>query len=175
MALTADEREELIQDVVNEITTQSTSIDELPVVSSLGQTDSLPAYEKGSTNLVRVPIPLISKPATDAADAANMAASAATSAAEQATQAKEEAEQAKTETEAATTAANDATARVNQAMDNINEIKTTANNADTLSKALSEQLKNYNIETPTTQEFEDLETKDDNTLYFCTENESETP
>ena len=133
------------------------------------------AYEKGSTNLVRVPIPLISKPATDAAAEATRAASAATSAAEQATQAKEEAEQAKTETEAATTAANDATARVNQAMDNINEIKTTANNADTLSKALSEQLKNYNIETPTTQEFEDLETKDDNTLYFCTENESETP
>lgn len=175
MALTADEREELIQDVVNEITTQSTSIDELPVVSSLGQTDSLPAYEKGSTNLVRVPIPLISKPATDAAAEATRAASAATSAAEQAALAKEEAEQAKTETEAATTAANDATARVNQAMDNINEIKTTANNADTLSKALSGQLKNYNIETPTTQEFEDLETKDDNTLYFCTENESETP
>lgn len=175
MALTADEREELIQDVVNEITTQSSSIDELPVVGSLDQTDSLPAYKKDSTTLVRVPIPMIAKPAVDAADAANMAASAATSAAEQATQAKEEAEQAKIETEAATTAANDATARVNQAMDNINEIKTTANNADTLSKALSGQLKNYNIETPTTQEFEDLETKDDNTLYFCTENESETP
>lgn len=171
MALTPDEREELIQDVVNEITTQSTSIDELPVVSSLGQTDSLPAYEKGSTNLVRVPIPLISKPAIDAAESANRAASAATSAAEQATQAKEEAEQAKTETEEATTAANDATARVNQAMDNINEIKNTANAADTLSKKLGDQLKDYTIEVPTEAEYEGLETKDDNTLYFCTENE----
>lgn len=171
MALTADEREELIQDVVNEITTQSTSIDELPVVGSLDQTDSLPAYKKDSTDLVRVPIPMIAKPAVDAADAANMAASAATSAAEQATQAKEEAIQAKTETEEATSAANDATARVNQAMDNINNIKETANAADTLSKALREQLKNYNIESPTTQEFEDLEVKDDNTLYFCVEDE----
>ena len=174
MALTEDERAELIQDLVNEITTQSTSIDELPTVSSLDQTDSLPAYEKSSTNLVRVPIPLISQPAVDAADAANRAASAATSAAEQATQAKEEATQAKTATEEATLAANDATARVNQAMDNINDIKNTANAADTLSKTLSGQLKNYNIETPTTQEFEGLETKDDNTLYFCTENEDET-
>lgn len=171
MALTADERGELIQDVVNEITTQSTSIDELPVVGSLDQTDSLPAYKKDSTTLVRVPIPMIAKPAVDAADAANMAASAATSAAEQATQAKEEAIQAKTETEEATSAANDATARVNQAMDNINNIKETANAADTLSKALREQLKNYNIESPTTQEFEDLEVKDDNTLYFCVEDE----
>lgn len=172
MALTPDEREELIQDVVNEITTQSTSIDELPEVSSLSQTDSLPAYEKGTTNLVRVPISLISKPATDAAEAANRAASAATSATEQATQAKEEAEIAKEETEAATAAANDATSRVNQAMDNINEIKTTANNADTLSKKLGEQLGDYKIEVPTEAEYEGLEEKDDNTLYFCTEDET---
>lgn len=171
MALTQSEKEELIQDVVNEITTQSTSIDELPVVSSLGQTDSLPAYEKGTTNLVRVPLPLISKPATDAADAANRAASAANSAASQATQAKEEVEEAKELTIAATNAANDATSRVNQAMDNINEIKTTATNADTLSKKLNEQLKEYTIETPTEAEYEGLEVKDDNTLYFCTENE----
>ena len=171
MALTEDERAELIQDVVNEITTQSTSIDELPTVSSLDQTDSLPAYEKSSTNLVRVPIPLISQPAVDAADAANRAASAATSAAEQATQAKEEATQAKTATEEATAAANDATSRVNQAMDEINTIKTTANNADELSKKLSNQLGDYNITVTTEGGYENLETKDNNTLYFCTENE----
>lgn len=172
MALTPEEREELIQDVVNVITTQSTSIDELPVVSSLEQSDSLPAYEKDTTNLVRVPIPLIAKPAVDAADTANRAASTATSAAEQATLAKEETQQATAETKKATAAAEDATARVNQSMDTINDIKTTADNADVRSKELKEQLKDYTIETPTEAEYESLETKDDNTIYFCTENET---
>ena len=171
MALTTEERNELIQDVVNEITTQSTSIDELPVVESLDQTDSLPAYRKDSTTLVRVPLPMISRPAVEAADAANMAASAANSAAAQATQAKEEVTQAKTATEEATAAANDATSRVNQAMDEINTIKTTANNADGLSKKLSNQLGDYNITVTTEGGYENLETKDNNTLYFCTENE----
>lgn len=173
MAWTEDEKDELVQEVINEITTQSTSIDELPIVSSLTQTDSLPAYEKSSTNLVRVPISLISQPATEAAAAANRAASAASSAAKQATQAKEEVAQVKTETEAATEAANDATARVNQAMDNINEIKSTANAANALSKTLKEQLKEYNLEVKTEAEYEGLEEKDDNTLYFCTENDEE--
>ena len=57
-------------------------------------------------------------------------------------------------------------------MDNINEIKTTANNADTLSKKLEGQLGDYKIEVPTEAEYEGLEEKDDNTLYFCTENET---
>lgn len=171
MALTQDERDELIQEVVNEITTQSTSIDELEAVTSLDQTESLPAYKKNSTELVKVPIPLISQPAITAAEAANRAASAANSAASEATAAKDETIAAKEAAEEATTAANDATARVNQAMDNINEIKTTANNADTLSKALSDQLKNYNIESPTESEYENLEKKDDNTIYFCTEDD----
>lgn len=174
MSLTTEERNELIQDVVNEITTQSTSIDELEVVSSLSQTESLPAYKKNSTELVRVPIPLISKPATDAAEAANRAANAANGAAEAATTAKNEAIEAKEATVTATQNANDATSRVNQAMDNINEIKTTANDADTLSKKLSGQLGNYKIQTPTEEEYENLEAKDDDTLYFCTENEEAT-
>lgn len=172
MALTTDERNELIQDVINEITTQSTSIDELEAVSDLSQTESLPAYRKNTSTLVRVPISLISKPATDAAASANRAASAAESAAALANQAKEEATTAKGETEEATQAANDATARVNQAMDNINSIKQTANDADTLSKKLGEQLKDYNIDVKTESEYEDLESKEDNTIYFCTENES---
>ena len=174
MSLTIEERNELIQDVVNEITTQSTSIDELQTVSSLSQTESLPAYKKNSTELVRVPIPLISKPAIDAADAANRAANAANSAADAATTAKNEAVEAKEATETATQNANDATARVNQAMDNINEIKTIANNADTLSKQLSGQLGSYKIQTPTEAEYENLEEKDNDTLYFCTENEEAT-
>lgn len=174
MSMTTEERNELIQDVVNEITTQSTSIDELETVTSLSQTESLPAYKKDSTELVRVPIPLISKPAIDAADAANRAANAATSAADAATTAKNEANTAKQEANTATQNANDAASRVNQAMDNINEIKTTANNADSLSKKLSGQLGSYKIQTPTEEEYEGLEEKDDDTLYFCTENEETT-
>lgn len=171
MALTQDEREELIQDVVNEITTQSTSIDELEAVTSLDQTESLPAYKKNSTELVKVPIPLISKPAIDAAEAANRAASSANSAASEATTAKNETIAAKEAAEEATTNAQDATSRVNQAMDEINTIKTTANGADELSKKLSGQLGDYNITVTTEGGYENLETKDDDTLYFCTENE----
>lgn len=169
MALTIDERNELIQDVVNEITTQSTSIDELEVISDLSQTESLPAYKKDTSTLVRVPIPLISKPAVDAAASANRAASSANSAADAANQAKEEANQAKEATEEATQAANDATARVNNAMDNINSIKDTAESADALSKQLEKQLDSFTLKAPTETEYEELETKDDNTLYFCTE------
>ena len=171
MALTQDERDELIQEVVNEITTQSTSIDELKVVTSLDQTESLPAYKKNSTELVKVPIPLISKPAIDAAEAANRAASSANSAASEATTAKNETIAAKEAAEEATANAQDATSRVNQAMDEINTIKTTANSADTLSKKLSGQLGDYNITVTTEGGYENLETKDDDTLYFCTENE----
>ena len=171
MALTQDERDELIQEVVNEITTQSTSIDELKTVTSLDQTESLPAYKKNSTELVKVPIPLISKPAIDAAVAANRAASSAKSAASEATTAKNETIAAKEAAEEATANAQDATSRVNQAMDEINTIKTTANNADELSKKLSGQLGDYNITVTTEGGYENLETKDDDTLYFCTENE----
>lgn len=171
MALTQDERDELIQEVVNEITTQSTSIDELEAVTSLDQTESLPAYKKNSTELVKVPIPLISQPAITAAEAANRAASAANSAASEAITAKNETIAAKEAAEEATTNAQDATSRVNQAMDEINTIKTTANNADELSKKLSNQLGDYNITVTTEGGYENLETKDDDTLYFCTENE----
>ena len=174
MALTQDEREELIQDVVNEITTQSTSIDELEVVTRLDQTESLPAYKKNSTELVKVPIPLISKPAIDAAEAANRAANSANNAARGAITAKNETIAAKEAAEEATVNAQDATSRVNQAMDEINSIKSTANSANDLSKKLSEQLGDYNITVTTEGEYENLETKDDDTLYFCTENE-ETP
>lgn len=172
MALTDEEKSELIYDVINEITTQSTSIDELPQVSNLNQADSLPAYETGSTNLVRVPIPLISKPAVDAAEAANRAANAATSAAEQATLAKQEADQARDEAQEATKEAEDATAKLILAYDTIKGIKDTADRADTLSKKLEGQLNGYTITVSTESEYNELSQKGDNTLYFCTEDET---
>ena len=98
MAITPEEKQELIQDVINEITTQSTSIDELDVVDNVNLVDSLPAYQRDTSTLVKVPIPLISKPAVDAAITANAAAERANTAAQNA-------DAAKTEADAATAAA----------------------------------------------------------------------
>lgn len=175
MALTSTEKKDLIQEVVNELTTMSTSIDELAEVTNLSQTESLPAYEKGTSRLVKVPIPLISKPAIDAADVANRAASSATSAASEALNAKNEAVEAKRATEEATEKAKKATEEVNDAKELLDDIKIKADNANTLSNNTSEkvrkQIGDYIIQVPTEAEYEELENKDENTLYFCTENE----
>lgn len=178
MALTQQEKQELIQDVINEITTQSTSIDELDVVDSVNNVDSLPAYQRNTSNLVKVPIPLISKPAVDAAATANAAAEKANTSAKQADAAKEAAEQATQEATQAKEQAEEATRKTNEVAEGlstaINEIGTKANNADKLSKQLSDQLQDYKIVTLTEQEYEELEGEvDENTLYFCTENEDE--
>lgn len=162
MALTEDEKKELIQDVINEITTQSTSIDELNTIDNLDNAESLPAYKKDTTELVRVPIQLIYQPAKDAADTANRAASSASSAAKQATQAKQEAIRVTNE-------AVEATTRVNEAMDILNDIKNTADRADQLSANLKNQLSDYTLKVMTEDEYNNLENKDENTLYFLTE------
>jgi len=177
MAITAEEKQELIQDVINEITTQSTSIDELDVVDSVTAVDSLPAYKKSTSTLVKVPIPLISKPATDAAVTANAAAQRATTAAQEADAAKEAAETATTEAQEAKEAAEQATTRTIQVAEGlataINDIKSTADGADNLSKELKQQVGNFKIIVLTEAEYEALEAKDENAIYFCTENEDE--
>ncbi len=147
MDLTPEEKQEIIQEVVNEITTQSTSIDELPTVSSLAEATSLPAYKRGTSELVRVPIEIIAKPAVEAAETANMAASSANSAAEQATLATDEATKA---------AANAETAAE------------TANNA---ADGLKEQIGDYKLKAPTESEYENMEVKDKDTFYFCVADE----
>lgn len=63
--------------MLNEITSQSSSLDDVPEVNTLDGTTSLPAYRKGSTELVKVPIPLISKAAVDASTTAVSTANAA--------------------------------------------------------------------------------------------------
>lgn len=175
MAITPEEKQELIQDVINEITTQSTSIDELDVVNSVSLVDSLPAYKRDTSTLVKVPIPLISKPATDAAVTANAAAEKANTAAQNADAAKQAADEATTAAIEAKEAAEAATTRTIEVAGGletaINEISTKANDADKLSKKLSQQLGDYTIAILTEEEYEALEEKDENTLYFCTENE----
>lgn len=175
MAITPEEKQELIQDVINEITTQSTSIDELDVVDSVNLVDSLPAYQRNTSNLVKVPIPLISKPAVDAATSANAAAERANTASQNADAAREAAQTATEEAMQAKEAATTATKRTIEVAEGIagavNEIKATADNADKLSKKLSEQISEYKIVTLTEAEYEELVEKDPNTIYFCVENE----
>lgn len=175
MAITLEEKQELIQDVINEITTQSTSIDELDVVDSVTLVDSLPAYKSDTSTLVKVPIPLISKPAVDAAASANAAAEKANTAAQSADAAKEA---ANTATQEATTAKEQAEAATQRTVEvaeglasAIQGIDKTAKDADNLSKQLSEQLGDYTVVVLTEAEYEALEERDENTLYFCTENE----
>lgn len=178
MAITSEERQELIQDVINEIATQSTSIDELDVVDSVNLVDSLPAYRRDTSTLVKVPIPLISKPATDAAVTANAAAQMATQAAQSADAAKEAAEQATADTlksaTAATEAADEAREVASGLSSAVREIRILAANADILSRELKEQLGEYTIVVITEEEYEALPEKEDKTIYFCTESEETT-
>lgn len=175
MAITPEEKQELIQDVINEITTQSTSIDELDVVDSVNLVDSLPAYQRNTSTLVKVPIPLISKPATDAAATANEAAERANTAAQSADAAKQAAEQATADAIAAKEAAEEATTKTTEVAEGlqtaITEIGTKATNADNLSKELKQQLGDYTIVVLTEGEYEALQEKEEGTIYFCTENE----
>ena len=86
MALTEEEKKELVQDVVNQIKTDSQSVDELETVSTLDGVVSLPAM-RGET-VVSAPVKLLSKPAEDAAATAKASAAvadAATKAAGEAT------------------------------------------------------------------------------------------
>ena len=82
MALTEEEKKELVQDVVNQIKTDSQSVDELEAVSTLDGVVSLPAM-RGKT-VVSAPLKLLSKPAEDAAAVAKASAAVADASAKKA-------------------------------------------------------------------------------------------
>lgn len=103
MALTEEEKKELVQDVVNQIKTDSQSVDELETVSTLDGVVSLPAM-RGET-VVSAPVKLLSKPAEDAAVTAKASAAVADAATKAAGEATAKAEAAaKTATDAASKA-----------------------------------------------------------------------
>lgn len=103
MALTEEEKKELVQDVVNQIKTDSQSVDELETVSTLDGVVSLPAM-RGET-VVSAPVKLLSKPAEDAAATAKTSAAVAAAATKAAGEATTKAEAAaKTATDAASKA-----------------------------------------------------------------------
>lgn len=103
MTLTEEEKKELVQDVVNQIKTDSQSVDELETVSTLDGVVSLPAM-RGET-VVSAPVKLLSKPAEDAAVTAKASAAVADAATKAAGEATTKAEAAaKTATDAASKA-----------------------------------------------------------------------
>ena len=128
MALTEEEKNELVQDVVNQIKTDSQSVDELETVSTLDGVVSLPAM-RGET-VVNAPVKLLSKPAEDAAATAKASAAVADAATKAAGEATTKAEAAaKTATDAAseaTDAAQKTDAAVAKAVQVETEYKATA-------------------------------------------------
>lgn len=114
MALTEEEKKELVQDVVNQIKTDSQSVDELETVSTLDGVVSLPAM-RGET-VVSAPLKLLSKPAEDAAAVAKSSATAADASAKKADTATATAKTAAQTANDAASKATDAAQKTNAAV-----------------------------------------------------------
>lgn len=82
MALTEEEKKELVQNVVNQIKTESQSVDELETVDTLEGVVSLPAMR--GEKVVGAPLELLSKPAEEAAAVARSSAAVADASAKKA-------------------------------------------------------------------------------------------
>lgn len=111
MALTEEEKKELVQDVVNQIKTDSQSVDELEAVNTQDGVVSLPAM-RGET-VVSAPLKLLSKPAEDAAAVAKASAAVADASAKKA-------DTATATTKAAAQTANDAASKATDAAQKTN-------------------------------------------------------
>ena len=114
MALTEEEKKELALDVVNQIKTDSQSVDELEAVSTLDGVVSLPAM-RGDT-VVSAPLKLLSKPAEDAAAVAKSSAAVADASAKKADTAASTAETAAQTANDAASKATDAAQKTNAAV-----------------------------------------------------------
>ena len=114
MALTEEEKKELVQNVVNQIKTDSQSVDELEAVSTLDGVVSLPAM-RGET-VVSAPLKLLSKPAEDAAAVAKASAAVADASAKKADTAASTAESAAQTANDAASKATDAAQKTNAAV-----------------------------------------------------------
>ena len=112
--MTEEEKKELVQDVVNQIKTDSQSVDELETVSTLDGVVSLPAM-RGDT-VVSAPLKLLSKPAEDAAAVAKSSAAVADASAKKADTATSTAETAAQTANDAASKATDAAQKTNAAV-----------------------------------------------------------
>lgn len=120
MALSEQERLQIVDEVVNKIKDESQGVNELPEVASLDGIKSLPAMK--GTQVVTAPISLLGAEATTAAADARAAAVTANQAASNAQDAERNCEQAKTDAQEAASEAQTAANRANKAA-------TTANRA----------------------------------------------
>lgn len=118
MAMTAEEKKEIKQAVLDEIKSESSDITEIETVSSLDGLTGLPAMQ--GEKLVTAPLSLLSKPATDAATVANAAAKTANTAADTANKAADKADTATTKANTAASSATSAANAANAAAENIN-------------------------------------------------------
>lgn len=118
MAMTAEEKKEIKQAVLDEIKSESSDITEIETVSSLDGLTGLPAMQ--GEKLVTAPLSLLSKPATDAATVANAAAKTANIAADTANKAADKADTATTKANTAASSATSAANAANAAAENIN-------------------------------------------------------
>lgn len=119
--MTDEEKKTVVQEVLNQIKTDSQSVDELETVTSLDSVNSLPAMQ--GEKVVRVPVSLLAKPAEEAAKTANTAAAtadasskAAGTAAQQAKDAADVASSAALTANNSAMLADDATAKLNDAI-----------------------------------------------------------
>ena len=80
--MTDEEKKTVVQEVLNQIKTDSQSVDELEIVTSLDSVNSLPAMQ--GEKVVRVPVSLLAKPAEDAAAVAKSSAAVADASAKKA-------------------------------------------------------------------------------------------
>ena len=116
--MTAEEKKEIKQAVLDEIKSESSDITEIETVSSLDGLTGLPAMQ--GEKLVTAPLSLLSKPATDAATVANAAAKTANTAADTANKAADKADTATTKANTAASSATSAANAANAAAENIN-------------------------------------------------------
>lgn len=115
--MTAEEKKEIKQAVLDEIKSESSDITEIETVSSLDGLTGLPAMQ--GEKLVTAPLSLLSKPATDAATVANAAAKTANTAADTANKAADKADTATAKANTAASSANSAANAANAAAENI--------------------------------------------------------
>ena len=120
--MTEEEKKELVQDVVNQIKTDSQSVDELEAVSTLDGVVSLPAM-RGET-VVSAPLKLLSKPAEDAAAVAKSSAAVADASAKKADMAASTAEAAAQTANDAASKATDAAQKTNAAVAKAESVET---------------------------------------------------
>jgi hypothetical protein len=119
--MTDEEKKTVVQEVLNQIKTDSQSVDELETVTSLDSVNSLPAMQ--GEKVVRVPVSLLAKPAEEAAKTANTAAATADASSKAAGTAAQQAKDAAGVASSAALMANnsamladDATAKLNDAI-----------------------------------------------------------